>query len=117
MYEHRHEPLLTRAQFVRRVLSHFAIGSAAIAVALAIGVCGYHWIAGFNWVDSFLNASMILGGMGPVGELPTDASKIFAGVYALFAGLFFIAMLGLLLAPFLHRLAHRLHIVDDDQTS
>ena len=114
MYEHHHEQILTRAQFARRVLGHFALGTGAIAVALAIGIGGYHWIAGFNWVNSFLNASMILGGMGPVGDLPNDASKIFAGFYALFAGLFFIAMLGLLLAPFLHRLAHHLHI--DDET-
>ena len=113
MYEHHHEQILTRAQFARRVLGHFALGTGAIAVALAIGIGGYHWIAGFNWVNSFLNASMILGGMGPVGDLPNDASKIFAGFYALFAGLFFIAMLGLLLAPFLHRLAHRLHLEDE----
>ena len=116
IYESHHEPLLSRAQFARRVAGHFAIGTGAIAVALLIGICGYHWIAGFNWVDSFLNACMILGGMGPVGDLPNNAAKIFAGIYALFAGLFFIAMLGLLLAPFLHRLAHRLHI-DDDQSS
>ena len=114
MYEHRHQRLLTRAEFALRVVSHFAIGIAAIGAALAIGMAGYHWIAGFGWVDSFLNASMILGGMGPIGDLPNDAAKIFAGFYALFAGLFFIAMLGLLLAPFLHRLAHHLHI--DDET-
>ena len=114
MYEHRHQRLLTRAQFARRVAGHVAAGFGAIAVALAIGVAGYHWIARFSWVDSFLNASMILGGMGPVGDLPSSAAKIFAGSYALFAGLFFIAMLGLLLAPFLHRLAHRLHIEDDE---
>jgi hypothetical protein len=114
MYEHRHQRLLTRAQFVRRVLGHLGIGTGGIAVALGIGIAGYHWIAGFQWVDSFLNASMILGGMGPIGDLPNNASKIFAGFYALFAGLFFIAMLGLLLAPFLHRLAHRLHIQDGE---
>ena len=115
MYEHRHQRLLTRAQFARRVAGHFALGTGAVAIALGVGIGGYHWIAGFGWVDSFLNASMILGGMGPVGDLPNDASKIFAGFYALFAGLFFIAMLGLLLAPFLHRLAHRLHLQDDEK--
>jgi hypothetical protein len=112
MYEHHQQPLLTRAEFAQRVLNHFALGLGAIAVALFIGIFGYHWIAGFTWVDSFLNASMILGGMGPVGDLPNSGAKIFAGFYALFAGLFFIAMMGLLLAPFMHRLAHKLHIKD-----
>ena len=113
MYEHRGEPLLTRAQFARRVLWHLAVGAGAIAVALSIGVIGYHLFAGFGWIDAFLNASMILGGMGPVGELRGDGAKIFASLYALFSGLFFIAMLGLLLAPFLHRLAHRLHVDEE----
>ena len=112
MYEHHRQPMLTRAQFARRVLAHFAIGVGAVVVALAIGMAGYHWLARFNWTDSFLNAAMILGGMGPVGDLPSDAAKIFAGLYALFAGLFFIVMMGLMLAPFLHRLAHRLHMAD-----
>src|SRR5262245_9405156 len=112
MYEHHQQPLLSPAQFARRVFNHFSLGMAAVIVALGIGMAGYHWIAGFKWVDSFLNASMILGGMGPIGDLPNDAAKIFAGMYALFAGLFFIAMMGLLLAPFMHRLAHRLHIKD-----
>ena len=112
MYEHHQQRLLTRAEFALRVFRHFLLAVGAIAVALLVGILGYHWIAGFTWVDSFLNASMILGGMGPVGDLPNSAAKIFAGIYALFAGLFFIAMLGLLLAPFMHRLAHRLHIKD-----
>jgi len=110
MYENRSEPLLTRAQFARRVLWHLAAAIGAIAVALGIGVAGYRLIAGLTLIDSFLNASMILGGMGPVGELRGDGAKLFASLYALFSGLFFIAMLGLLLAPFLHRLAHRLHV-------
>jgi len=113
MYEHRSEPLLTRAQFARRVLWHLAVAIGAIAVALAIGVAGYHLFAGLPLIDAFLNASMILGGMGPVGELRTDSAKFFASCYALFSGLFFIAMLGLLLAPFLHRLAHRLHVDEE----
>jgi hypothetical protein len=116
MYENRNERLLTPAQFAQRVLGHLALGTAAVAFALAIGVGGYHFIAGFGWVDAFLNASMILGGMGPVGELRSDGAKIFAALYALFAGLFFIAMVGLVLAPFLHRLAHRLHIEDDESS-
>ena len=114
MYEHRRQRLLTRAQFARRVLRHLAVSAGAVAVALGIGVAGYHFIAGFGWVDAYLNASMILSGMGPVGALPSDGAKLFAANYALFSGLFFIAMLGLVLAPFLHRLAHRLHIEEED---
>lgn len=114
MYEHRSEPLLTRAQFARRVLWHLAAAIGAIAVVLGIGVAGYHLFAGLPLIDAFLNASMILGGMGPTGDpLRTDGAKIFASCYALFSGLFFIAVLGLLLAPFLHRLAHRLHVDEE----
>lgn len=113
MYEQRGQRLLTRVEFLWRVLRHVAFSFVAVGVALAIGVAGYHYIAGLSLVDSFLNASMILGGMGPIGELKTNGAKIFASLYALFAGLFFIAMLGLLLAPFLHRLAHKLHVEED----
>ena len=72
-------------------------------------MAGYHWIAHFKWVDSFLNACMLLGGMGPVGDLPNDASKIFAGIYALYAGLVFVASAALLLTPVFHRVLHRFH--------
>ena len=113
MYESRRQRLLTTAEFAWRVLGHVVLAMIAVMVALAIGIGGYHYIAGLGWVDAFLNASMILGGMGPVGDLHGDGAKIFASLYALFSGLFFIVMLGLLLAPFLHRLAHRLHIEDD----
>jgi hypothetical protein len=112
MYEHHQQRLLTRAEFALRVFRHFLLGMGAVVVALGVGILGYHLLAGFTWVDSFLNASMILGGMGPIGDLPNSAAKIFAGLYALFAGLFFIVMMGLLLAPFMHRLAHKLHIKD-----
>ncbi|MEK6376075.1 MAG: hypothetical protein AABO58_25650 [Acidobacteriota bacterium] len=115
MYEHRTEPLLTRTQFARRVLWHLATAIGAIAVALGAGVAGYHFIAGFNLIDALLNASMILGGMGPTGDpLCTDGAKIFASCYALFSGLFFIALLGLLVAPFFHRVMHKLHLDEED---
>ena len=86
----------------------FAAGVAALS--LLAGILGYHYIARQSWIDSLLNASMILGGMGPVGDLPSDAAKVFASIYALFSGLVFIGMLGMLLAPFVHRLMHRFHI-------
>jgi hypothetical protein len=83
---------------------------AVVAASLGAGILGYHYIARFAWIDSLLNASMILGGMGPMGDLPTNAAKVFASIYALFSGLIFIGVLGVLLAPFVHRLMHRFHI-------
>lgn len=83
-------------------------------IALAIGVVGYHYIAEMNWVDSILNASMILGGMGPMGELKSDAAKLFASAYALFSGLVFISVMGIVLAPAAHRALHVFHLDDDD---
>lgn len=80
-----------------------------VFTALAIGVLGYHFIAGLDWVDAFLNASMILGGMGPVNPLTTDAAKIFAAFYALFSGLAFVGFTAVMLAPFVHRLLHKFH--------
>jgi len=117
MYEHHTDRLLTRVEFVRRVAGHFGYSILACAIALCAGVVGYHVIAGLTWVDSLLNASMILGGMGPVDPLKTDGAKIFASSYALFSGLVFIGVLGLLLAPFIHRVMHKLHMdyKDDSQ--
>ena len=81
-----------------------------IGIALGIGVVGYHGLGGLSWIDSLLNASMILGGMGPVDPLKSDTAKIFASLYALFSGLAFIGVSGLMLAPFAHRLLHRVHL-------
>jgi hypothetical protein len=114
MYEHRTQRLLTRAEFALRVIGHFGYSLLACAIALAAGVLGYHVLGGLNWVDSLLNASMILGGMGPVDPLKTDAAKVFASLYALFSGLLFIGLLGLLLAPFIHRVMHKLHMDYED---
>ena len=110
LYEHRSEPLLSRPEFFRRVLAHGGLALAMILVSLAIGVVGYHVLNGMDWIDALLNASMILGGMGPVGEMKTDAAKVFASLYALFSGIVFLAMAGVLFAPVLHRLLHRLHM-------
>jgi len=81
-----------------------------VGVALGIGVVGYHWLAELPWIDSLLNASMILGGMGPVDPLHSTAAKVFASVYALFSGLAFIGIAGFILAPFVHRLLHKFHV-------
>jgi hypothetical protein len=110
VYENRREKLLTRTEFALRVLWHFSAAILAVAVALFAGVLGYRYLGGLGWVDSLLNASMILGGMGPVDTLKTDGAKIFASLYALFSGLVFIGLLGLLLAPFIHRVMHKLHL-------
>ena len=110
MYESRTKPLLSRELFVRRVARHVVAVLIAIAIALGIGVCGYHFIAHLPWIDSLLNASMILGGMGPVDTLTTAAAKVFASFYALFSGLVFIGVATTLAAPFLHRLIHRFHL-------
>jgi hypothetical protein len=110
MYEHRSEPLLPRTLFIRRLFRHGLIGAVVIVFSLAIGIMGYRFFAGLSWIDSLLNASMILGGMGPVNPLTTAAAKLFASFYALFAGIAFLATVGILIAPVAHRLLHRLHL-------
>jgi len=110
LYEHRSQPLANRALFRRRLVLHFAGGLSLMALALGIGVLGYRLTEGMPWLDALLNASMILGGMGPVTELQSDGGKLFASLYALFAGVVFIALTGVLLAPILHRLMHRFHL-------
>ena len=110
LYEHLSEPLLSRAKFLRRVLAHGGLALILLGISLLIGVLGYRGLEGMSWVDAFLNASMILGGMGPVGELHSDAAKVFAACYALFSGIVFLVMAGVLFAPVLHRLLHRLHM-------
>jgi len=110
MYEHRKKPLLSPAEFRRRVWWHVLIALLAIGGGLGIGVLGYHSLGGLGWVDSLLNASMILGGMGPVDPLTTPTAKLFAAGYALFSGLAFIGVASLLVAPFAHRLLHRFHL-------
>jgi len=114
MYEHRKKPLLSRKLFYRRVLLHVSLSAFAITTALGIGVLGYHFLGNLSWVDAILNAAMILGGMGPVNILDGNTAKLFSAAYALFSGLFFIGIAALLVAPFAHRLLHRLHM--DDET-
>ena len=109
MYESRSARPISARRFLRRMLNHFGLVLAAVVVSLAIGMAGYMGFAGMSRVDAFMNASMLLGGMGPVGDLPNDASQIFAGCYALYAGLVFIVSAGVLLAPVVHRILHRLH--------
>ena len=103
-----------RHQFYAHFFRALLFAGAVIGCSLLLGILGYHTIAGFGWVDSLLNASMILSGMGPVGELKTDAAKIFASGYALFSGVVFISATGILLTPVFHRVLHRFHIEQKD---
>lgn len=114
MYEHRTEKLLSHVRFARRVLLHLAGALLLVFIALAIGVTGYHAFAHLPWIDALLNAAMILGGMGPVDPLTTTPAKLFASAYALFSGLLFIGILGILIIPFAHRVLHRLHMEESE---
>ena len=115
MFERRNQRLAPVSVFVKRIFASLGIVFALIALALTIGISGYHWLAGFGWVDSLLDASMILGGMGPVNTLTTDAAKIFASIFALFSGLVFIAVMGVVLSPIAHRFLHKFHIDEEDE--
>ena len=115
MYEHHSEPLLPVRKFVHRLLWHILAAIAAIVFALGIGILGYHCFEGLSWLDSFLNASMILGGMGPVSDLHSQSAKLFAGFYALFAGLFFVGVASVIMFPIAHRFLHILHLDADDK--
>jgi hypothetical protein len=109
MYERYAEPLLPWRRFWHRATRHGLIGAALIAVSLLMGTVGYRELEGMPWVDAVLNASMILGGMGPITPLATTAGKLFASAYALYSGLVLVAASAILLAPFLHRLLHEMH--------
>lgn len=115
MYEHRSKPILSRREFAQRILGHATIGFLILGISLSIGVLGYHYLDELNWVDSLLNASMILGGMGPVDLLTNDAAKLFASAYALFSGMAILAVMGIVLAPVVHRMLHRLHLEGEDE--
>ncbi|MGH8581153.1 MAG: hypothetical protein ACREVK_13905 [Gammaproteobacteria bacterium] len=110
MFEHRTKPLLSPTRFALRISRHFAAALAVVLGSLWIGVLGYHEFEGMNTTDAFLNAAMILSGMGPVQPLQTEAGKLFAGCYALYSGMVFIAVAGTLVVPFLHRLLHHFHL-------
>lgn len=113
MFEHRRKPLLPRAAFLRRLLGFAGAAGALLAFSLALGTVGYHWLAGLAWIDALLNAAMILTGMGPVDRLDSDAAKLFATAYAIYSGVAFLSVSGILLAPVVHRFFHRLHLDDD----
>ena len=117
MYEKRREPLLTRSEFLFRLVRHGGLALGILLASLAIGVLGYHFFESLTWVDALVNASMILGGMGPVNELHTTVGKLFASAYALYSGIVFLVIAGVLFAPVYHRFLHRFHLEDTDESA
>jgi hypothetical protein len=115
MYEPRSRPLLSGIEFLFRVVRHGLFACGIVFLALGIGILGYHGFEGMPWIDATLNASMILGGMGPVNQLNTEGGKLFASAYALFSGVVFIGIMGIILAPFAHRLLHTFHLEVDNR--
>jgi len=115
VYEHKRLPPLPRPHFIRRLLLHVLAAVALVLASLGIGMAGYSWFEGLAWRDAFLNAAMLLGGMGPVETPSTNGGKLFAGCYALYAGLVFLVAIGIVLAPIVHRVMHRFHWDADER--
>ena len=115
MYERKEEPLASSKTFVRRLGLNGLIGALLLAFSLGIGMLGYHFLENLSWIDSLLNASMILGGMGPVDPMKTNAGKIFASLYAIYSGVILLASVGILIAPIFHRFLHHFHLAEEDK--
>jgi hypothetical protein len=114
-FERRHEPLLSPRTFIWRQIQFLFFALVMVFGSLGIGVLGYHFSEGLTWLDALVNASMILFGMGPVSELHTNAGKWFASFYAMFSGVAFITIVGVVFAPLFHRFLHRFHLAGDDK--
>jgi len=112
MFEHHRQPLLPRSAFLWRVVRYGGAALGIVIGSLGMGMAGYHIFEGLDWIDAFVNASMILGGMGPVTELHTVPGKLFAGFYALYSGIIFLLVAGVVLAPIIHRFLHHFHLND-----
>ncbi len=110
MFEHKKEKLISPSRFRKRLYTAILIDMALVFVSLSVGILGYHLLGNLGWTDSFLNASMILGGMGPVDMLTNKAAKIFAGCYALFSGISFLSAFAIIIAPVFHRFLHKFHL-------
>ena len=110
MFEHYQEPLKSRKEFASRQIQYLAFALLILLVSIGIGTVGYHALGNLKWLDAFLNASMILTGMGPVDKMETDGGKIFSALYALFSGVAFLTFVGVLFAPVYHRFLHKFHL-------
>ena len=114
MYEHHRQPLAKRSVFAKRLALNGILGLILLAFSLGMGMIGYHFLEGLSWIDALLNASMILGGMGPVAPLQTVEGQLFASFYALYSGVVLLAAVGILVAPIFHRFLHRFHLGEDN---
>ena len=116
MFEHHKEPLASRSEFAKRMLRFGALAMGLLLFSLGVGVFGYHFFEGLPWLDALLNASMLLGGMGPIAPLNTTAGKLFASFYALFAGMVFLVAVGVMVTPVFHRILHHFHLeIEEDE--
>jgi hypothetical protein len=114
MYESKRVPPISHIRFIKRVLVHSVVSLGLLMLSLLIGMSGYEYFEGLAWRDAFLNSAMLLGGMGPVNAPQTDGGKLFAGLYALYAGLVFLIVVALILSPVVHRILHKYHWDQDD---
>src|SRR5438874_713024 len=115
MFEHRRQPLVSRPVFYARLARSASVGLLIVLVSLAIGMAGYHFLERMSWLDAFVNAAMILSGMGPLGPLQTSAGKFFAGCYALYSGLALITSIAVIFAPVFHRFIHKFHLETENE--
>ncbi|HRE09982.1 MAG TPA: hypothetical protein PK605_14680 [Ignavibacteria bacterium] len=115
MFEHSKTRLASKKEFRTRLYKFTLISFLIFFISLSIGILGYHYLAELGWVDSFVNASMILGGMGPVDQLRSNEAKIFAGCYSLFSGVAFLSAMAIFLTPILHRFLHKFHLDTDSE--
>ncbi len=113
MFEHKTSKLASKKDYIRRQFKYVLYAMSIVTISLIIGVLCYHWLGNLSWVDSLLNASMILGGMGPVNEMSSTSAKIFASLYSLYSGIVFLATIAVMSAPALHRFMHILHIDEE----
>ena len=113
MYEHHKQPLADSSVFAKRLALNGIIGLLLLLFSLGIGMLGYHFLENLSWIDSLLNASMILGGMGPVSPLQTTAGTLFASFYAIYSGVILLASVGILATPIFHRFLHHFHLAED----
>jgi len=110
MFEHHKKPLISRQEFIARQLQYTVFSLGVLIFSIGIGTAGYHFYGELSWIDAFLNASMILTGMGPVDHLNTGSGKLFSAFYALFSGISFLTFVAVLFAPIYHRFLHKMHL-------